>query len=371
MTDASLPETKFDFAGHEQFAVNAYLKVFPYWADVAAATGRIIEQATKSRDIRVHSVQFRPKDPASLGRKAAKPSDTDPLKPMYPHPLAEITDLSATRIITFFPRTIGEIDAMLKEEFEILERSDKAEDLREEERFGYQSVHYLVRLTRARAELAEYRRFAGAVTEVQVRTILQHAWAEIEHDIQYKSSAAIPRDIRRRFMALAGMLELADREFQAIQDEDAALNTAARTSVEQGKYSEVELTPIALKLYLDRRLGPDGRMSDFSYDWTVRLLKRLGFRNLLQIHECIAKYDDDKISRILTGARQGQLARFEYLLLASMGEKYIERHSYITEDWFAARPRANLKKLLDAGLPPINYDPLGVQLTPAPSNKED
>lgn len=370
MTDLSLPEPKFDFAIHEQTAVNAYLKVYPYWSDVAAATGRIIDQAIKSRGIQVHSVQFRAKDPASFGRKASKPSDTDPLQPKYLKPLAEITDLSATRIITFFPRTIEEIDAVLGDEFEVLERSDKAEDLLEEERFGYQSVHYLVRLAKTRATLAEYQRFAGAITEVQVRTILQHAWAEIEHDIQYKSSAAIPRDIRRRFMALAGMLELADREFQAIQDQDAALNDAARTLVEQGKYSEVEVTPTALKLFLDRRLGPDGRMSEFSYDWTVRLLKRLGFRTLDQVNECIAKYDDDKVSRILSGSRQGQLTRFEYLLLASMGEKFIERHTYAGQPWFDSYPKKQLKILLDAGFPPTNYDPSPVQFTPAPASKE-
>jgi putative GTP pyrophosphokinase len=369
MSEANPLDVKFDFAAHEQAAVNAYLKVFPYWSDVAAATGRIIEQAIKSRGIRVHSVQFRPKDPASFGRKASKPSDADPLQPKYPNPLAEISDLSATRVITFFPRTIEEIDKMLREEFEILEHFDKTEDLLEEERFGYQSVHYLVKLTKARATLAEYQRFAGAVTEVQVRTILQHAWSEIEHDIQYKSSAAIPRDIRRRFMALAGMLELADREFQAIQDQDAALNTEARALVEQGKYSQVEITPTALKLYLDRRLEPDGRMSEFSYTWTVRLLKRLGFRTLDQIDECIANYDDDKVSRVLTGARQGQLTRFEYLLLASMGDKYLERHTFAGQPWFDHRPKAHLQKLLDAGISPINYDPMPTQFAPEPASK--
>lgn len=356
MSDSSPQEEKFDFSAHEQSAVNEYLNVHTYWTEVAEATGRVIEQAIKSRGIQVHSVQFRSKAPASFGRKASKPSDEDPLQPKYRNPLQEITDLSATRIITFFPKTIEKIDAVLQEEFEILERSDKAEDLLEEERFGYQSVHYLVRLSKARAGLAEYQRFAGATTEVQVRTILQHAWAEIEHDIQYKSSAAIPRDIRRRFMALAGMLELADREFQAIQDQDAALNTAARELVEQGKYAEVEVTPTALKFYLDRHLGADGRMSDFSYDWTVRLLKRLGFRTLDQINACIANYDHDSVSRVLTGTRQGQLTRFEYLLLASMGEKFIERHTFAGQPWFGSRQRQQLEKLKEAGISTGGYD---------------
>jgi len=53
-----------------------------------------------------------------------------------------------------------------------------------------------------------------------VRTVLQHAWAEMEHDIQYKSPNAIPTLIKRRFIALAGLLEIADREFQTLQDEN-------------------------------------------------------------------------------------------------------------------------------------------------------
>src|SRR5438309_774277 len=84
------------------------------------------------------------------------------------------------------------------------------------------------------------RILADSVAEIQVRTILQHSWAEIEHDIQYKSVSVIPAEIRRRFMSLAGMLEIADREFQAIQDADKRLTEEARASVEGGQLGKVE-----------------------------------------------------------------------------------------------------------------------------------
>ncbi len=77
---------------------------------------------------------------------------------------------------------------MLVDEFEIIEKSNKGATLLQEERFGYQSIHYLVKLKGERARLAEYRNLKDGVVEIQIRTILQHAWAEIEHDIQYKSS---------------------------------------------------------------------------------------------------------------------------------------------------------------------------------------
>ena len=348
---------KFDFARHEQSATTAYLKVASFYGDLAAASKRIVEEALKKRSIRVHSVEARAKDPTSFGRKAAKPSTADPNRPMYADPLNQITDLSAIRIITFFPRTIEEIDAMLKAEFSVIEQLDKGENLIEEERFGYKSVHYLVKLIPARAALPEYERFGKAVSEVQVRTILQHAWAEIEHDIQYKSSITIPRDIKRRFMALAGLLEIADREFQAIQDADQDLTAQAKSAVVAGQLDEVEITPSSLKAYLDKKLGPDGRVSEFSYEWTARLLLGLGFRTLQQVDDCIKSYDDDRLSRVIDGYRQGQATRFEYMLMAGMGNKYLQRHLWAGEPWLDQVRTQRLKTLMDAGIPIGHFDP--------------
>ncbi len=84
--------------------------------------------------------------------------------------------------------------------------------------FGYLSLHYIVSLSPARARLTEYKRFAKLKAEVQIRSILQHSWAEIEHDLGYKTQEGVPREIRRRFSRLAGMLEIADSEFVGIRD---------------------------------------------------------------------------------------------------------------------------------------------------------
>ena len=46
--------------------------------------------------------------------------------------------------------------------------------------------------------------------EIQIRTVMQHAWAEIEHDLGYKSKEDIPDKYRRQFSILAGLIELAD-----------------------------------------------------------------------------------------------------------------------------------------------------------------
>jgi ppGpp synthetase/RelA/SpoT-type nucleotidyltranferase len=328
-----------------------------FYQDLAEAAKNIIEEALKRRNILIHSIQSRAKDPRSFGKKAAKPSKNDPNKPMYPYPLTDITDQAAIRIITFFPKTIEEISQLIKAEFHVIEYSDKGESLIEEERFGYLSVHYLVTMSNTRRYLPEYQRFQATKVEVQVRTILQHAWAEIEHDIQYKSLLTIPRDIKRRFMALAGLLEIADREFQSIQDADRDLTEKAETLIAKGDLNQVEITPSALKIYLDKKLGADGRMSSFSYDWTAQLLLRLGFKTLEEVEKCIQPYNDEHLSRLIDGGRQGQLTRFEYMLLAGMGSGFIERHPWHFEGWFVERRKAILEKLVENGVDVGSFQP--------------
>lgn len=355
-------EPPFDFARHEQEAVSAYLKVEQFYKDLASVAARVISECLKQSDIGVHSVDFRAKEPASLGRKAAIPSETDRNSPKYSDPLRDITDLAGVRVITYFPETLNLVDKIIREEFEVVEKSNKGDILLSQGKFGYQSIHYLVKINSSRSSLSEYSRYAERVVEIQVRTILQHAWAEIEHDIQYKSSYSIPKEIRRRFHALAGMLEIADREFQSIQEADRTLSDQADTNVQSGKLEVVEITPKALKTYLDRKMGSDGRMTEWSYDWTTKLLKRLGFDNLDQVEEAISEYDDRELSYIAEGSQVGQLNRFETVLLAALGDKFLERHAWASEPWFRSRRERILTKFAKRGVAVGTYDPIGASI---------
>lgn len=62
--------------------------------------------------------------------------------------------------------------------------------------------------------------------EVQMRSILQHAWANMNHDTGYKSGVEIPRVYMRNMSRLAGMLELVDDEFSRIRRDDTDLRYA-------------------------------------------------------------------------------------------------------------------------------------------------
>ena len=358
MTEQQKSEQPFDFEAHRRDAISQYQDVRPSYEDFSEVVRTILSEAIRDIEAKVASVEARAKALESFGDKSATPTDGDPETPKYPNPLADIEDLAAARVITFFLKDIDTIDGIISNEFEILERADKSDLLLEDVLVGYQSIHYIVKLQPNRTSLPEYARYAGLRAEIQLRTVLQHAWAEIEHDIQYKSAETIPVAIRRRFISLAGLLEIADREFQAVQAEDERLRQEARLSVERGNLEQVEITGDALKAYLDGKLGADGRMKGFVYEWTARMLRRLGFSNFRQIEQATAPYDDDAVSRALHGYRQGQLTRFEDMLLVSMGQVFIERSFGGDAQWWRRWKQILLDRAHHAGLTTGSYVPV-------------
>jgi ppGpp synthetase/RelA/SpoT-type nucleotidyltranferase len=256
---------------HGAESVLEYRKVEGLYAAFAEKCKEILIQCIDANGLQVQSLEARAKDSESFLKKATTVSESDVNTPKYMEPLKEITDLAGVRVITYFLETVDDLDKIIDDEFRIIERLTKDKWLDSEEILGYQSVHYLICLKDNRVRLTEYKAYSDLMAEVQVRTILQHAWAKIEHDFQYKSAAALPGSIRRRFVALAGVLEIADREFQAIHYQRKELLEAATVLAAEGRLDEVELTSDSLKVYLDNRFGPDGRMGAWNYSYAVRL----------------------------------------------------------------------------------------------------
>lgn len=172
----------------------------------------ILEAIFRSQ-VRTHSVTHRVKTAESLERKLFE-------KGAKYSSLADITDILGLRVITYFPDDVDAAAKLIEANFEIDRASsvDRRAVL-EPDRFGYLSLHYIVTLSPPRRDLPEYEESRDTKFEIQIRSILQHAWAEIEHDLGYHTEAAIPPPLRRRFSRLAGLLEIADSEFQEIREE--------------------------------------------------------------------------------------------------------------------------------------------------------
>ena len=130
--------------------------------------------------------------------------------------LLQVTDLLGIRIVCPFLEDLETIEQLIAQKFEILEMERKAEQHSFQE-FGYDSVHLLIRTEplSCPAQLPH----SCDVCEIQLRTILQEAWAEVEHELVYKSDIGIPNhSIRRKLASLNASLTLSDLIFQEIRD---------------------------------------------------------------------------------------------------------------------------------------------------------
>lgn len=206
----------------------------------AKTVADLLERLLIAKNTSFHSISFRCKKRNSLERKIET-------KQSYAS-LEDITDLAGARVITHFSDDVDVVANLVESEFKI----DKANSIDKRamldpDRFGYLSLHYVVSLKREREKLQEYSAFKGLKIEIQIRSILQHTWAEIEHDIGYKSSIEVPRGIKRKFSRMAGLLELADQEFVSIRTE---LNKYER-SVKQEILRNPERVALDKVTYLD------------------------------------------------------------------------------------------------------------------------
>ena len=176
-----------------------------------------------------------------IGRKGKK----------YVNPFTDMTDLVGLRIITYYREDVALIGEILKGEFKVDEKNsvDKIAGLAAD-RFGYLSVHYIVRLSPARGQLAEWRQYAGIPAEIQVRTALQHAWAAVQHKLDYKSSIEAPVELRRRLFRLSALFELADEQFSELRDARARIEAEYAADVRQG-HLDLPLDEASLAAYLE------------------------------------------------------------------------------------------------------------------------
>ena len=135
-------------------------------------------------------------------------------------------DFFALRIICPFLEDIETVEQLLLANFDVIESERKSgqHSFRE---FGYDSVHLTIKPGQKllKTKLPGVRN----VCEVQLRTILQDAWAEVEHELVYKSDINLPKEsIRRKLASLNATLTLSDLIFQEIRDYQHTLRQHGR-----------------------------------------------------------------------------------------------------------------------------------------------
>ena len=171
-----------------QFIEN-YKKKFNYYESVGRLAAGQLEAILRSSGIRA-IVTYRAKNPGRLKskvlrRNAKRPVPYKNMKEIY----EDIADLCGVRVSLYFPGDRLQADQLIRDQFHILESKQFPEQSKPptyNKRFsGYWANHYRVYLREEFAQPSE-KRYCRARIEIQVASVLMHAWSEVEHDLIYK-----------------------------------------------------------------------------------------------------------------------------------------------------------------------------------------
>lgn len=277
-----------------------------------------IEDLLSDAGVTFDRVTARIKSWPSLKAKAKKRREDGELA--YPDPWNDIHDLIGVRVNVFHSTEIPVTLDVLKEAFTVIRSVDKAAETRIAGGFGYGSHHLILRVPDTHRELAAY---VGRQFEVQVRTVLQHAWAEFEHDVRYKQgSQPLDPQVDRAFTLAAGLIELADQQF----DQIAALKES-RGGESDDHLDDVDITAETLPGILAVLLGnrfPRSRSEH--YRWLEELLLTNGITTVAELADLLNDADIDAVFHAMRYRfLPGQVRLIDDLLLRRFRQEHIER----------------------------------------------
>jgi putative GTP pyrophosphokinase len=303
-------------------AVQQYAAMQPRLAQVAEAYVVLVTSLLDDAGINYLSITGRAKSVASFAAKADRRVDG---RLVYAEPLQQITDLVGVRVITYLHSDVAAVADLLSDQLRVLDDRDLGQETASEGRFGYASRHLLV--DPAGDRTSDLGVLGDQPAQVQIRTVLQHAWAEFEHAIRYKGNvpAQDAPDLDRRFTLAAGLLELADREFSKISDRLQGSLPQQGFSSDPG---DPRISPDALAAFLEAEYAEAGWSRPDHYSWVGSLLLELGITSLDELAALLTAVDSDAINeRMGYKYPPGAVRRLDDALLSLFGERYVALHS--------------------------------------------
>ena len=264
---------------HCQAILEEYRQAKPACDDAAVKVKATLEKVFKKSGLIVAAIESRVKTEGSLAGKLE-------LKGSKYASLADITDIVGVRVITFYIDDVDKVASAVERLFKVdWENSVDKRKIHEIDSFGYMSLHYICSM-----DGFPYR------FEIQMRTVLQHAWANMNHDTGYKSGVEIPLEYRRSLSRLAGLLELADEQFSEIRADLADYRRRIQALVASGNLSEVPLDGDSFRSFLNTRpFDPLNRRIASMNQAEIQEVSLLNYLEVFKMLQCKTLGDIDSI----------------------------------------------------------------------------
>jgi putative GTP pyrophosphokinase len=272
-----------------------YKQNIPKYELIASSAERFIIHSLINEAIECPLIISRAKDFESFAEKMERKK--------YSHP-EEMTDIAGIRIVCFVLSDVKLVSSIIEQIFYVdWDNSvDKFKELVEKGKMGYRGTNYVVKCKQDTFEDNErYEEFKDIPFEVQIRSLLDYAWGEIEHDRNYKLAEEFPREsnIPRRFEALAGALETLDYSFDSLARETQQYAKPITNRIHKGDLN-IPISPLSLREFLtiNFREVPGFRPYFVSIDKVLDELNSLQIRTISELNKMIPNKYKEACKRV-------------------------------------------------------------------------
>ncbi|MEN6305783.1 MAG: hypothetical protein ABFD96_23865 [Armatimonadia bacterium] len=187
------------------------------------------------------------------GRAKLTTSLLDKLLKNNYHHFSNLSDLCGIRVVTCLPSEGRAVASAIASEFQCSEQPDDTVKRLAADRFGYRAIHLTLSPPRDLVEEANEWLDCYYV-EVQIHSLLGHAWSELAHDRYYKFwGGKLPDELERRFAQLSAALEMIDADFEKLASDIQRHSESVAAQV-QSEDLRIALNVVSLRHYLGHRL---------------------------------------------------------------------------------------------------------------------
>ncbi len=266
--------------------------------EVCTKTKSLIEDCLKDAQLRYQSVQARVKNGKKLRAKYLDPEKS------YAK-LDDITDQAGLRVITYYDDELDRVVELVKSEFTVIPEKSVDKRVIEPNKFGYRAINLVCTHSEKRKSDVQFKKQANVTFEVQVTSVLGHAWSEIEHD-WYDLKETYPAYIKRRFSRLAALFELAESEFVSLRDQRTSYRRSVGVQVE-AELPDVPVDAVSLKAFtygepivaqVDERISqilerPIGETTDKVFERWAKAAQAVGLTTVQTLRESMKRHEAD------------------------------------------------------------------------------
>jgi putative GTP pyrophosphokinase len=261
----------------------------------------------------------------------------------YNDAVSELPDLCGSRVIVYYADDVVKVADIIKAEFDVVEEElAHQQDAIDVDRFGYLSAHYVIKLGAGRRNLAEWGSAKDLRAEIQIRTVIQHAWSAVSHALQYKQEVAVPSRLRRRLHRIAGLFELADEEFVGIRDQRQEIERVTLEALAIGNKAIPLTTTSIIQMIkkweylgeasraarsagfgLSRIIDEDGTIAEI-----YELAHRAGIEDIESLEAAVSPPDYSSYRKISMRLTESWTVTIDFLFFFLLADRYSSKLKY-------------------------------------------